>query len=109
MNLPFWSKKIGLFHAFMLVCCVCLANDDLFKQARTLQREGKHGEAIAAFKNYLTQPVPGNELSDEQMVRYTDALVQLSSLRSGVLRVSARELLAEIQAADKEMKLHYSK
>ena len=34
-------------------------------------------EAIAAFKKYLTQPVPGNELSDEQMVRYTDALVQL--------------------------------
>ena len=77
MSLLYWIKKIGLFHAFMLVCCVCLANDDLFKQARTLQREGKYGEAIAAFKNYLTQPVPGNELSDEQMVRYTDALVQL--------------------------------
>ena len=77
MSLLYWIKKIGLFHAFMLVCCVCLANDDLFKQARTLQREGKHGEAIAAFKNYLTQSVPGNELSDEQMVRYTDALVQL--------------------------------
>ena len=77
MSLLYWIKKIGLFHAFMLVCCACLANDDLFKQARTLQREGKHGEAIAAFKNYLTQPVPGNELSDEQMVRYTDALVQL--------------------------------
>ena len=77
MSLLYWRKKIGLFHAFMLVCCVCLANDDLFKQARTLQREGKHGEAIAVFKNYLTQPVPGNELSDEQMVRYTDALVQL--------------------------------
>ena len=77
MSLLYWIKKIGLFHAFMLVCCVCLANDDFFKQARTLQREGKHGEAIAAFKNYLTQPVPGNELSDEQMVRYTDALVQL--------------------------------
>jgi tetratricopeptide (TPR) repeat protein len=77
MSLLYWIKKIGLFHAFMLVCCVCLANDDLFKQARTLQREGKYGEAIAVFKNYLTQPVPGNELSDEQMVRYTDALVQL--------------------------------
>ena len=77
MSLLYWIKKIGLFHAFMLVCCVCLANDALFNQARTLQREGKHGEAIAAFKNYLTQPVPGNELSDEQMVRYTDALVQL--------------------------------
>ena len=52
MSLLYWIKKIGLLHAFMLVCCVCLANDDLFKQARTLQREGKHGEAIAAFKNY---------------------------------------------------------
>ena len=77
MSLLYWCKKIGLFHTFMLICCVCLADDSLFKQARTLQREGKHGEAIAAFKNYLTQPVPGNELSDEQMVRYTDALVQL--------------------------------
>ena len=77
MSLLYWIKKIGLFHAFMLVCCVCLANDDLFKQARTLQREGKHGEAIEAFKNYLTQPVPGDEFSNEQMVWYTDALVQL--------------------------------
>ena len=77
MNLPFWSKKIGLFHAFMLICCVCLANENLFKQARTLQREGKHGEAIEAFKNYLTQPMTEREFSDEQMVRYTDALVQL--------------------------------
>ena len=77
MSLLYWSKKIALFHAFMLICCVCLAKDSLFKQARTLQREGKYEEAIEAFKNYLTQPVPGNELSDEQMVLYTDALVQL--------------------------------
>ena len=42
-------------------------------------------------------------------VATSDSLVQLSSLRSGVLRMSARELQAEIQAAEKEMKLHYSK
>ena len=77
MSLPFCNKKIALFHAFMLICCICLANDSLFRQARTLQREGKHGEAIGAFKAYLTKPVPGNELSNEQMVLYTDALVQL--------------------------------
>ena len=77
MSLLYWIKKIGLFHTFMLICCVCLADDSLFKQARTLQREGKHGEAIEAFKNYLTQPVPGDEFSNEQMVWYTDALVQL--------------------------------
>ena len=42
-------------------------------------------------------------------VATSDGLVQLSSLRSGVLRVSARELLSEVRAAEAEMKLHYSK
>ena len=77
MNLPFWSKKIGLFHAFMLICCVCLANENLFKQARTLQREGKYDEAIVAFKKYLSQPMHKEDFSNQQMVMYTDALVQL--------------------------------
>ena len=77
MGLLFWSRKIGLFHAFMLVCCVCLANDNLFKQARALQRAGKYEEAIVAFKAYLSQPMPRGDFSDEQMVLYTDALMQL--------------------------------
>jgi len=33
--------------------------------------------------------------------------VQLSSLRSGVLRMSARELAAEIAQARKEMEQHF--
>ena len=77
MGLLFWNRKIGLFHAFMLMCCVCLANENLFKQARALQREGKHGEAIEAFKNYLTQPMDRGEMSKEEMLMYTEALVQL--------------------------------
>ena len=77
MNLPPWCKKIGLFHTLMLICCVCLANDNLFKQARALQRDGNYEEAIVAFKAYLLQPMPENEFSNEQMVMYTDALVQL--------------------------------
>ena len=40
-------------------------------------------------------------------VASSDALVQLGSIRSGVLRVSARELREEVQAARKEMKKHY--
>ena len=40
-------------------------------------------------------------------VATSDALVQLSSLRSGVLRVSARELQEEIATTEKEMKTHY--
>ena len=42
-------------------------------------------------------------------VATSDALVQLSSLRSGVLRVSARELWQEIQTAQKEMQQYYGK
>ncbi len=38
----------------------------------------------------------------------SDSLVQLSSLRSGVLRMSARELFEEVTAAQKEMRAHYT-
>ena len=68
MSLPFRNKKIGLFHTFVLICCTCFANVDLFKQARTLQRDGMYDEAIVAFKSYLTQPTLGEELSKEQLV-----------------------------------------
>ena len=77
MSLPFWSKKIGLFLTFTLICCVSLANDDLFRQARALQHDGKYDEAIVAFKKYLSQPMHKEEFSNQQMVMYTDALVQL--------------------------------
>ena len=40
-------------------------------------------------------------------VATSDGLIQLSSLRSGVLRLSARELLAEVTAAQEEMKAYY--
>ena len=40
-------------------------------------------------------------------VATSDGLVQLGALRSGVLRMSARELKAEIEQARKEMKQHY--
>ena len=40
-------------------------------------------------------------------VATSDALVQISSLRSGVLRMSARELLLEVEAAHKEMQKHF--
>jgi predicted RNA-binding protein with PIN domain len=42
-------------------------------------------------------------------VASSDALVQLGSIRSGVLRVSARELWEEMRTARKEMKKHYQK
>ena len=42
-------------------------------------------------------------------VATSDALVQLSSIRSGVLRVSARELQEEVAHAQKEMRKHFQK
>lgn len=77
MSLPLGYKKIILFHIFALICCVGLANESLFKQARTLQRERKYEEAIVAFKDYLSQPMPRDDFSNEQMSLYTDALMQL--------------------------------
>ena len=42
-------------------------------------------------------------------VATSDGLVQIASVRSGVLRVSARELRAEIEEAKTEMRKHYRK
>ena len=42
-------------------------------------------------------------------VATSDGLVQLSSIRSGVLRMSARELREELDTAAKEMRQHYRK
>jgi predicted RNA-binding protein with PIN domain len=42
-------------------------------------------------------------------VATSDALVQLSSIRSGVLRVSSRELKEELETAEKDMKQHFQK
>ncbi len=77
MNLPLWIKRAVLFHTFVLMCSVCFANEALFKEARTLQREGRHDEAIEAFKGCLLQPVQEKEFSAEQIARYSDVLVQL--------------------------------
>ena len=77
MSVPFENKKIVLSLTFILICCVSFANDNLFKQARALQREGKYQESITAFKDYLTQPIREKNLSNEQMLLYTEALVQL--------------------------------
>ena len=42
-------------------------------------------------------------------VATSDALVQLSSFRSGVLRMSARELWEDVQHTQEEMGKHFRK
>lgn len=77
MNLRFWNKSTILSLVLILVCGTSLANESLFKQARTLQHEGKLDEAIVAFKNYLSQPLNEDDLDEQQEFFYTEALVQL--------------------------------
>ena len=74
---PFLSKSIFTLQLFMLMCCSCFANVDLFRQARTLQHEGKYIEAIDAFKDYLLQPMDENSLDKQQLLTYSEALMQL--------------------------------
>jgi predicted RNA-binding protein with PIN domain len=66
-------------------------------------KEGQTGDA------YIEALV--SEIGTNYTVRVatSDGLVQLSSLRSGVLRLSARELYEEVKTAEKEMKLHFQK
>ena len=77
MYLIDWSKKIGIFLSLILICCTSWANVNLFREARTLQREGKFDEAIVAFKNYLSQPMEEDGLNAEQLPQYIEALIQL--------------------------------
>ena len=66
----------------------------------------KEGETGDAYIEALVAKIGGNYAV---RVASSDSLVQLSSLRSGVLRMSARELREEIELAGKEMEQFYKK
>ena len=66
-------------------------------------REGETGDS---YIEHLVSQIGTNYAV---RVATSDGLVQLSSLRSGVLRVSARELKEEVAAAQKEMRQHFRK
>ena len=66
----------------------------------------KEGETADAYIEALAYEI-GNNYAVR--VASSDALVQLSSFRSGVLRLSARELREEVEMARKEMGKHFQK
>ncbi len=66
----------------------------------------KEGETCDAYIEALVHDIGGNYAV---RVATSDNLVQLSSFRSGVLRMSARELQLEVDAARKEMGEHFHK
>ena len=66
----------------------------------------KEGETADAYIEALVHEIGSNYAV---RVATSDGLVQLSSLRSGVLRMSARELQLEVEEARKEMGKHFHK
>ena len=77
MRLPMWSKKILTLLILILTCYSSRANDQLFKEARALQREAEYDKAIEVYKALLLQPLHDKEVTQQQIVIYSDALVQL--------------------------------
>jgi predicted RNA-binding protein with PIN domain len=66
----------------------------------------KEGETGDAYIESLVSQIGRNYAV---RVATSDNLVQISSLRSGVLRMSARELQNEVESAQKEMRKHFHK
>lgn len=76
-NQTLWSNKIVLLLTFILMSSTGFANEDLFRQARALQRDGLNDEAIETYKSCLLQPADEKDLTEEDVTIYTEALVQL--------------------------------
>ena len=77
MSSLFLNKRILIIHAFILMSCISFANDSLYRHARTQQRDANYDGAIESFKRYLSQPMDKDDLTQQELVIYTDALVQL--------------------------------
>lgn len=76
-NIHSWSRKTTILLTFILICNTGFANAELLMQARTLQHGGKYEEAIDSYKSYLLRPVDENGLDKQQLITYTEALMQL--------------------------------
>ena len=94
--------------------CRCVVVFDGYK---VKGNPGEKGEFVGLQVVYTKENETGDAYIEALVARIgpnynvrvatSDSLVQLSSIRSGVLRVSARELRVEVDAAKQEMKKHY--
>ena len=94
-------------------CYLVLVFDGWKVKGNPGEKETFHNIQVVYTKENQTADAYMEALADQIGKNYavrvatSDALVQLSSLRSGVLRMSARELRLEVEAAQAEMKKHY--
>ena len=94
-------------------CYLVLVFDGWKVKGNPGEKEQFHNIQVVYTKENQTADAYIESLADQIGRNYavrvatSDALVQISSLRSGVLRMSARELRLEVEAAHKEMQKHY--
>ena len=94
-------------------CYLVLVFDGWKVKGNPGEKEQFHNIQVVYTKENQTADAYIEALADQIGRNYavrvatSDGLVQLSSLRSGVLRMSARELKLEVEAAHKEMEKHF--
>ena len=94
-------------------CYLVLVFDGWKVKGNPGEKESFHNIQVVYTKENQTADAYIEGLADQIGRNYavrvatSDALVQISSLRSGVLRMSARELQLEVEAAHKEMEKHF--
>jgi len=94
-------------------CYLVLVFDGWKVKGNPGEKEQFHNIQVVYTKENQTADAYIEALADQIGRNYavrvatSDALVQISSLRSGVLRMSARELHLEVEAAHKEMQKHF--
>jgi tetratricopeptide (TPR) repeat protein/DNA-binding CsgD family transcriptional regulator len=59
------------------MCHSTSAEENLYDKARSLQRAGQFEQAVDTYRDYLTQPIDEENLKDQELSIYTDALIQL--------------------------------
>ena len=94
-------------------CYLVLVFDGYKAKGNPGEKEAFHNIQVVYTKENQTADAYIESLADQIGKNYavrvatSDALVQISSLRSGVLRMSARELKLEVETAAKEMKQYF--
>lgn len=71
------ERTILLLQISLLICASCFANNELFQQAKKLQKEQEYNKAIDTYKRCIAQPVESSNLTDDELFIYTESLVQL--------------------------------
>ena len=80
MDLPVFRKIILPIIALVLFCSNSFADDNLFHQARSLQRQGEYDQAVETYRAILSQKTGSSELDEREISVYSESLVQLMNI-----------------------------